>query len=287
MLEVVGVQFKRLGKIYYFDPDGDQFSYGDHVIVETVRGLEYGKIVLGNKEVPSEEIQGELKKVIRKATEEDDAIQLNNRNDAREAFIICLEKIKEHDLEMRLLSSEYTFDRTKLLFYFTAEGRVDFRFLVRDLASIFKTRIELRQVGVRDEAKVIGGLGPCGRETCCSNFLTEFSPVSIKMAKDQGLSLNPANISGTCGRLMCCLHYEQENYECMKGCTPRVGEIVKTAFGVGTVIDSYMIQELVKVRVEEDDEVEVYLLDLDDIERTHKMARRRDPKDEGDLQWEN
>ncbi len=282
MLEVVGVQFKHLGKIYYFDPNGDQLNYGDHVIVETVRGLEYGKVVLSNKEVPADEIQGELKKVIRRSTEEDDLTQLNNRNDAREAFIICLEKIKEHNLEMRLLSCEYTFDRTKLLFYFTAEGRVDFRFLVRDLASIFKTRIELRQVGVRDEAKVIGALGPCGRETCCSNFLTEFSPVSIKMAKDQGLSLNPANISGTCGRLMCCLHYEQENYECMKGCTPRVGELVRTDFGMGTVIDSYMIQELVKVRVEEDDEVEVYLLELDDIERTFKMARRRESEVEED-----
>lgn len=282
MIEVVGVQFKNLGKIYYFDPHGDQFKYGDHVIVETVRGLEYGKVVLGNKSVPSEEIQGELKKVIRKSTEEDDLIQLNNRNDAREAFIVCMEKINDHKLDMRLLSSEYTFDRTKLLFYFTAEGRVDFRFLVRDLASIFKTRIELRQVGVRDEAKVIGGLGPCGRETCCCNFLTEFSPVSIKMAKDQGLSLNPANISGTCGRLMCCLRYEQENYECMKKRAPRLGEIVRTDFGEGVVIDCYMIQELVKVRVEENDEVEVYTLELDDIERTRKMSRRRDYEDGDD-----
>lgn len=280
MCEVVGVRFKPAGKIYYFSPDGQTFSRGENVIVETARGIEYGTIVLENCEKPEEEIQGELKKVIRHATPEDDDKHIDNKNRAREALIICADKIKEHGLEMRLLASEYTFDNSKLLFYFTAEGRVDFRMLVRDLASIFRTRIELRQIGVRDEAKILGGLGSCGRKCCCCTFLTEFSPVTIKMAKDQGLSLNPANISGICGRLMCCLHYEEEGYEAIRRRMPQVGEIVYTEFGEGIVTNIYMVQELIKVRIEEDDEYEFYVIGLDDVKRTHRIAKLDHSDDE-------
>ncbi len=213
MQTVIGVRFKKAGKIYYFDPDNKELALGGFVIVETSRGQEFGEIVVGPKQVSPEEVVQPLKKVIRASTEEDCQKILENRQKEEEAFDAALEKIQEHALDMKLVDVEYTFDRSKVIFYFTAEGRVDFRELVKDLAAIFRTRIELRQIGVRDEAKMIGGLGPCGRILCCHSFLGEFEPVSIRMAKDQNLSLNPTKISGVCGRLMCCLRYESESYE--------------------------------------------------------------------------
>jgi len=262
MLKIAGVRFKRTGKIYYFDPVDIDIKTRDYVIVETIRGLEFGRVEIV-KEIDEEIIKGELKPVIRLATEEDKNINVENRNKAKEAIIICEQKVEEHGLDMKLISCEYTFDRSKLLFYFTADGRVDFRELVRDLAAIFKTRIELRQIGVRDEAKYVGGLGCCGRATCCSTFLSEFSPVSIKMAKDQNLSLNPAKISGICGRLMCCLKYEQDGYECINKKMPRLGEIVKT----------YTIQELVKVIYEIEDEKETAYFELSEVKRTYEFNK--------------
>ncbi|MET3616951.1 cell fate regulator YaaT (PSP1 superfamily) [Peptoniphilus olsenii] len=272
MIDVAGVRFKRTGKIYFFDPKDLSLKINDDVIVETVRGLEYGKVML-LKDIDEEDIKGELKPVIRVATFEDKNINIENRNSAREAIIICEQKVEEFDLDMKLISCEYTFDRSKLLFYFTADGRVDFRELVRELASIFRTRIELRQIGVRDEAKFIGGLASCGRCTCCSTFLSEFSPVSIKMAKDQNMSLNPTKISGLCGRLMCCLKYEQEGYECINKKIPRVGEIVITGKGKGTVVATYTIQELVKVLFEYEDQNEIEYYDLSDIKRTREFNK--------------
>lgn len=213
MIKVVGVRFKKAGKIYYFDPEKKWINNGDFVIVETIRGIEYGQVVVGPKMVKEEDIVQPLKKVQRLATEEDIKLNNENKEKEREAFDICFKKIEEHELEMKLVDIEYTFDNNKVIFYFTADGRIDFRELVKDLAAIFRTRIELRQIGVRDEAKMIGGLGPCGRQMCCSSFLGEFYPVSIKMAKEQKLSLNPAKISGICSRLMCCLNYEHHVYE--------------------------------------------------------------------------
>ncbi|MBC7334807.1 MAG: stage 0 sporulation family protein [Clostridia bacterium] len=213
MVTVVGVRFRRAGKIYYFDPGQLPLAVGDKVIVETVRGVEYGEVVVGPREVPAEQVVNPLRQVIRRATPEDAETAKANAAREKEAFAICQRKIEEHGLPMKLVGAEYTFDRNKLLFYFTAEGRVDFRQLVRDLAAIFRTRIELRQIGVRDEAKLLGGLGCCGRELCCASFLGEFDPVSIRMAKDQNLSLNPGKISGICGRLMCCLRFENDSYE--------------------------------------------------------------------------
>lgn len=248
MIKIAGVRFKRTGKIYYFDPVDIDIKTRDYVIVETIRGLEFGRVEIV-KEIDEEIIKGELKPVIRLATEEDKNINVENRNKAKEAIIICEQKVEEHGLDMKLISCEYTFDRSKLLFYFTADGRVDFRELVRDLAAIFKTRIELRQIGVRDEAKYVGGLGCCGRATCCSTFLSEFSPVSIKMAKDQNLSLNPAKISGICGRLMCCLNYEQSTYEEIRKELPRVGSVVETELGKGEVVGNNVLKELVRVKL--------------------------------------
>lgn len=272
MIDVAGVRFKRTGKIYFFDPADLDIKLYDDVIVETVRGLEYGK-VMTFKEIDENSIKGELKPVIRVATFEDKNINIENRNSAREAIIICEQKVEEFGLGMKLISCEYTFDRSKLLFYFSADGRVDFRELVRELASIFRTRIELRQIGVRDEAKYIGGLASCGRETCCSSFLSEFSPVSIKMAKDQNMSLNPTKISGLCGRLMCCLKYEQEGYECINKKIPRIGEVVVTRRGKGTVVSTYTIQELVKVIFETQDGNDIEYFDLDDIKRTREFNK--------------
>ncbi|MBZ4646105.1 MAG: hypothetical protein PWR27_1634 [Petroclostridium sp.] len=254
MVTVVGVRFKRAGKIYYFDPDGLNIEKGTKVIVETARGIEFGEAVVGNREVNEEEIIAPLKKVIRIATDEDVQQSEENKRREKEAFKICLEKIKDHNLEMKLIDVEYTFDGNKVLFYFTADGRVDFRELVKDLAAIFKTRIELRQIGVRDEAKMLGGLGICGRTLCCSTHLGEFEPVSIKMAKEQSLSLNPSKISGTCGRLMCCLKYEQDTYEEVLGRTPKVNAIVSTPQGQGTVMSVNLLKELVKVKLDKDDE---------------------------------
>ncbi|WBW49756.1 stage 0 sporulation family protein [Peptoniphilus equinus] len=271
-VRVLGIRFKKNGKIYYFNPADSGAELNDHVIVETARGLEYGTVVT-EKTIDPTSMKSELKKVERIATDEDTAQHINNRNGAKEAHLVFEDRVAHHHLRMNLINVEYTFDRSKLLFYFTAEGRVDFRNLVRDLAQIFRTRIELRQIGVRDEAKTVGALGCCGRETCCSSFLSEFSPVSIKMAKDQGLSLNPTKISGVCGRLMCCLRYEQEGYECIIKRMPRQGEFVETPQGKGTVVGTYTIQELVKVAFNHGDEVDYGIFDLDDIKRTRKVNR--------------
>ncbi|MGN0551274.1 MAG: stage 0 sporulation family protein [Acutalibacteraceae bacterium] len=250
MAEVIGVRFKEVGKVYYFDPDGSTLKEGEAVIVETARGVECGYVASANKEVPDEDIIHPLKKLIRTATPEDIEKTKENRRKEKEAFEICEKKIENHKLEMKLVDVEYTFDNSKILFYFTADGRVDFRALVKDLASVFRTRIELRQIGVRDEAKMLGGLGMCGKPFCCSTFLGEFQPVSIKMAKEQGLSLSPVKISGTCGRLMCCLKYEQEAYLDLLKTTPKVGAIVSTPEGKGQVVDQNLLTGILKVRMD-------------------------------------
>ena len=250
MTEVIGVRFKKVGKVYYFDPAGLQIAKGQSVIVETARGIEIGETALPNRMVEDEHIVAPLRRVLRIATEEDLAVVARNEKKEAEAFAICQKKIAEHKLDMRLVTVEYTFDMSKVLFYFTADGRVDFRELVKDLASVFRTRIELRQIGVRDEAKMIGGLGICGNPLCCSTFLDDFQPVSINMAKEQGLSLNPTKISGTCGRLMCCLKYEQEAYEELTRRTPPVDSLVETPQGIGTVTEVSLIKGILKVRLE-------------------------------------
>lgn len=253
MIKVVGVRFKKAGKIYYFDPDNFDINAGDDVIVETIRGIEYGNAILGIREVSEEDIVAPLRKVIRVATKEDRIKYEENKAKESEAFRICLEKIANHDLGMKLIDVEYTFDNNKVIFYFTADGRVDFRELVKDLAAVFKTRIELRQIGVRDEAKMISGIGPCGKELCCASFLGEFEPVSIKMAKEQSLSLNPTKISGICGRLMCCLKYEQDTYEEVREYLPKVGALVETSEGKGEVVESSVLYEKVKVKMDSPD----------------------------------
>lgn len=247
MIKIVGVRFKNAGKIYYFDPVDFEIEKNIDVVVETARGLEYGKIVVGPKEIEEEKLISPLKPIIRIATEEDKAIYRENKEKAKETFEICQQKIKEHGLTMFLIDCEYTFDRNKLIFYFTAEGRIDFRELVKDLASIFKTRIELRQIGVRDEAKSIGGLGTCGRKLCCSSWLGDFQPVSIKMAKDQSLSLNPTKISGICGRLFCCLKYEHDVYVEAIEKIPVVGSVVKVENQKGKVIEINPLLEQIKI----------------------------------------
>ncbi|MBS7360753.1 MAG: stage 0 sporulation family protein [Clostridia bacterium] len=251
MAQVVGVRFREVGKVYYFDPVDDKFEKGDYVIVETVRGIECGEIALENSEVDDSQIVKPLKKVVRRATQEDLKVVSENRVKEQQAFDICLKKIEDHGLDMmKLVSVEYAFDGSKVLFYYTSDVRVDFRELVKDLARVFRTRIELRQIGVRDGSKMLGGLGMCGRPFCCSTFLGEFQPVSIKMAKEQGLSLNPVKISGTCGRLMCCLKYEQDTYEHLLKITPKQGAIVDTPEGRGTVVESNLITGVLKVRLD-------------------------------------
>lgn len=250
MAEIVGIRFKEVGKIYYFDPDGKKFNKEDRAIVETARGIECGTVAMANREIPDDEIVNPLKPVIRKATEEDLKTVEENREKEKKAFDICEKKIANHGLEMKLVDVEYTFDNSKILFYFTADGRVDFRELVKDLAGAFRARIELRQIGVRDEAKMLGCFGVCGRPCCCKSFLGEFQPVSIKMAKEQGMSLNPVKISGTCGRLMCCLKYEQDTYEHLLRHTPKVGAIVETHEGRGTVIDNNLITGMLTIRLD-------------------------------------
>ena len=250
MAQVIGVRFKNVGKMYYFDPAGQEIARGQSVIVETARGVECGMVAMPNREVDDEKVVKPLKPILRVATEKDLAQVAANREKEKRAYRICLEKIKAHKLDMKLIDVEYTFDNNKTLFYFTADGRVDFRELVKDLASVFKTRIELRQIGVRDEAKMIGGLGICGKPFCCSTFLGDFQPVSIKMAKEQSLSLNPTKISGTCGRLMCCLKYEQEAYEDLLRITPRSGSTVSTPDGRGVVEDVSLLTGVLKVRLE-------------------------------------
>ena len=257
MVKVIGVRFRQAGKIYNFDPLDFKIEVGNHVIVETARGIEYGKVVQSVQEKNEEDVIMPLKPVIRVATEEDDKIAKQNKDKEKKAFFICKEKIKKHGLEMKLIDTEYTFDNNKVLFYFTADGRIDFRELVKDLASVFKTRIELRQVGVRDETKMLGGIGICGRPLCCSTYLSEFIPVSIKMAKEQNLSLNPTKISGICGRLMCCLKNEQEAYEYLNSNLPNVGETVKTFDGLkGKVKSVNVLRQKVKIVIEQNDERE-------------------------------
>lgn len=250
MAEVIGIRFKGVGKVYYFDPNGQTFKKGQKVIVETAQGVECGETVMENKDVTDEEIVKPLKKVMRAATEQDFETVEENKRKEKEAFDICNEKIVKHALDMKLVEVEYTFDRSKILFYYTADKRVDFRALVKDLAATFKTRIEMRQIGVRDESKLIGGLGICGRPFCCSSFLGDFHPVSIKMAKEQNLSLNPVKISGCCGRLMCCLKYEQEAYEHMLKVTPKNGAVVSTPEGKGTVVDSNLLTGILHVHLD-------------------------------------
>ena len=253
MATVVGVRFKTVGKVYYFDPAGKDYPLGSRVIVETSRGIECGEVAMKNREVPDDSVVKPLKTVIRAATAEDLQRLEDNRRKEQSAAEICREKIQKHGLEMKLVNVEYTFDGSKILFYFTADGRVDFRELDKDLASVFRTRIELRQIGVRDEAKMLGGLGICGRPFCCSTFLGDFQPVSIKMAKEQGLSLNPGKISGACGRLMCCLKYEQEAYEDLIRHTPKVGFHVSTPDGEGTVVEVSLLTGMLKVRLSSGD----------------------------------
>ncbi len=251
MVEVVGIRFKKAGKIYYFDPNDSKIAVGEAAIVETARGIEYGDVVVGPKLVPEESIVSPLKKVIRKATPEDTKIVESNLQKEKEAFKTCLKKITEHTMPMKLVDVEYTFDSNKIIFYFTADGRIDFRELVKDLASVFRTRIELRQIGVRDEAKMIGGLGACGRVLCCHSFLGDFEPVSIRMAKEQNLSLNPTKISGACGRLMCCLKYENDAYEADKKNYPEVGALIKIAEGEAKVLSINILKKSVFVEVKD------------------------------------
>lgn len=265
MIEVIGVRFNSAGKIYYFDPAGIKLKYNDNVIVETSRGVEFGFVALENRQVSEEDIVAPLKPILRKATENDKKQREENKQKEKEAYNIALEKIKEHKLEMKLINAEYTFDRGKILFYFTAEGRIDFRELVKSLASVFKTRIELRQIGVRDEAKHLGAIGVCGRFLCCSTFLDDFHPVSIKMAKEQGLSLNPTKISGVCGRLMCCLQYEQNVYDEMLKIVPTKGSLVEHEGNRGVVIDAFVIKGIIKVRFGEDDDAVIKVIEAKDV----------------------
>jgi len=262
---VVGVRFKQAGKIYYFNPNGITVNPGDAVIVETARGTEFGQVMVGLKEVADDKVTQPLKNVIRIATAADQ-IQLNeNKDKEKKAFAICQQKIEQHQLEMKLIDVEYTFDRSKILFYFTADGRVDFRELVKDLAAVFRTRIELRQIGVRDEAKMMGGLGPCGRPLCCATFLGDFEPVSIKMAKEQNLSLNPVKISGICSRLMCCLKYEASSYRDVKADLPLVGGRVRVNETEGVIIESNPQKECLVVKFANGEKKEVLLADVDEI----------------------
>ena len=258
MIKIIGVRFRNVGKIYYFNPKDFKIKVGDHVIVETARGVEYGKVVLGPKDMDEEKVVQPLKEVIRIATQKDKAKEEANRKKEKEAFQICLKKIRAHELDMKLIDVEYTFDNNKVLFYFTADGRIDFRELVKVLAAVFKTRIELRQIGVRDETKILGGIGICGRPLCCHTYLSEFAPVSIKMAKEQNLSLNPTKISGVCGRLMCCLKNEQETYEYLNKKLPNNGDTVTTPEGYkGEVSSVSVLRQQVKVIVDIGDEKEI------------------------------
>ena len=275
MIKIVGVRFRKAGKIYYFDPAGMEIETGTHVIVETARGIEFGTVMIPPREMEEDGVVQPLKPVIRIATEADEITEQKNKEKEKEAFQICLEKIAKHKLEMKLVEAEYTFDNNKLLFYFMADGRIDFRELVKDLASVFRTRIELRQIGVRDETKILGGIGICGRPLCCSTYLSEFIPVSIKMAKEQNLSLNPTKISGVCGRLMCCLKNEEETYEYLNSRLPNVGDYVTTIEGLkGEVQSVSVLRQLVKVIVEVNDEKEIREYKVDELK--FRPKRRRD-----------
>ena len=282
MTRVIGVRFRNVGKIYYFSPKDFDICVGDHVIVETARGVEYGHVVLAPRDVEDEKVVQPLKEVIRIATPQDDKKEEANRKREKEAYQICLKKIREHGLEMKLIDVEYTFDNNKVLFYFTADGRIDFRELVKDLASVFKTRIELRQIGVRDETKIMGGIGICGRTLCCHAHLSEFVPVSIKMAKEQNLSLNPTKISGMCGRLMCCLKHEEETYEYLNRKLPNVGDFVTTDDGLkGEVHSVNVLRQLVKVLIENNDEKEIreYKVEQLRFKKRHRKEKQDDVTD--------
>lgn len=261
MYNVVGVRFKKASKIYYFDPGKLTIDEDQYVIVETVRGVEFGKVVIAKKQVGEEDVVLPLKKVLRLADDNDLSTVIENNEAALDALEICSKKVQEHELEMNLVDVEYTFDRNKIIFYFTADGRIDFRELVKDLAAIFRTRIELRQIGVRDEAKMLGGIGPCGRMLCCATFLGDFDPVSIKMAKDQNLSLNPTKISGLCGRLMCCLKFENEEYERAKEQLPDLGEEIKTVDGFGRVVGLNILERIIQVELREGTQLIEYTID--------------------------
>ena len=285
MAEVVGIRFKEVGKVYYFDPDGKTFEKGDRAIVETARGVECGEVTMGNSVVDDSEIVKPLKSVIRAATKADLERVRENAEKEKKAFSVCEEKILKHKLDMKLVNVEYTFDGGKILFYFTADGRVDFRELVKDLASVFRTRIELRQIGVRDEAKMLGGFGICGRPFCCKTFLGDFQPVSIKMAKEQGLSLNPVKISGTCGRLMCCLKYEEDTYEELNGRLPNIGDYVTTDDGLkGEVHSVSILRQLVKVIVTvNNDEKEIREYKVDQLKFRPKKRREKQSSNDAEL----
>ncbi len=280
MVNVIGVRFENAGKLYFFDPGELWPTPGDYVLVETSRGVEFGEVVTGIKEIDDATLQSPLKPVVRIATAEDIQHNKDNKAAQREAYEVCQKKIAEHKLDMKLVSVEYTFDNSKILFYFTANGRVDFRSLVKDLASVFKTRIELRQIGVRDEAKMLGGLGICGRPICCGAFLGDFQPVSIKMAKEQNLSLNPTKISGVCGRLMCCLKYEQDQYEATRKKMPKVGKEVITPDGPGVVWELNIIKETIKVRIQKGDSSELKEFPMDDVQRPGANVRKEEPSAE-------
>ena len=283
MATVIGVRFKKAGKVYYFDPNDIWPRPGDGVVVETARGMEFGEVVTGSRTVNDAQLSSPLRKVIRIATPEDIHRAETNERREQEAFKVCQEKIARHKLDMKLVSVEFTFDNSRIIFYFTANGRVDFRELVKDLAGVFKTRIELRQIGVRDEAKMLGGLGSCGRPICCGTFLGDFQPVSIKMAKEQNLSLNPTKISGQCGRLMCCLKFEQDNYDAVLKRVPRVGKDIVTPDGVGVITDINVIRETVKVRIrQEDDSFDIKEYPIDDVRRPGPgdAAAVREPRPE-------
>ena len=275
MQEIVGVRFKKLGKIYFFNPDGIHLNKGENAIVETARGIEFGEVAVSNRMMDEDKIIADLKKVVRRATDDDKRVFEENEKKAQEAFKVCEEKIAKHALPMKLVDVEYTFDTTKLLFYFTAETRIDFRELVKDLAATYKVRIELRQIGVRDEVKMLGGYGMCGRELCCVNHITDLNPVSIKMAKEQGLSLNPTKISGACGRLMCCLKNEQEVYEEKLSRLPNIGATVKTEDGEGIVEDVQVLKELVTVKIQKEEDTIKKVFPLAEIELI-KNVRRKD-----------
>ena len=275
MVKIIGVRFRNVGKIYYFNPKNFQIKTGDAVIVETARGVEFGRVVLGPKEVEDSKVVQPLKDVIRVATKKDQEKEENNRKKEKEAYEICLKKIQKHDLDMKLIDAEYTFDNNKVLFYFTADGRIDFRELVKDLAAVFKTRIELRQIGVRDETKILGGIGICGRPLCCHTYLSEFVPVSIKMAKEQNLSLNPTKISGVCGRLICCLKNEQETYEYLNKKLPGLGDRVVTPEGLkGEVQSVNVLRQLVKVLVDAGDEKEIREYPVEELKFKPRQSKK-------------
>ena len=288
MIKVVGIRFKPAGKIYYFDPKNIKLNCGDCAIVETTRGIEFGEVAISEKMIEDDEIVSPLREVMRAATEEDVKIHNENVEKAKEAFLSCVEKIKKHNLDMKLIDVEYTFDRNKVLFYFISDSRIDFRELVKELAATFKTRIELRQVGIRDQAKIVGGLGICGRALCCASCMGDFQPVSIKMAKEQGLTLNPTKISGTCGRLMCCLKYEQDAYEAAMKIVPAVGSYVETPEGKGAVVANSMLRETVQVKIGDDENTDIKTFRADEVKicKRRKVEKQDDTasKDEDDTE---